>query len=127
MCLDIGNFYLMAALEYYEYIKIPLVLFQRWIIKQYNLKERALNGNVNLEMRRAVWGLPQAGILDNKLLRCEFAPHGYHECINTPSLWYHESRPITFTLVVDDFGAFLYAFLNRVHLRVHPIIKFADR
>ena len=31
-------------------------------------------------------------------------PHGYHECINMPGLWYHESRPITFTLVVDDFG-----------------------
>ncbi len=28
----------------------------------------------------------------------------YFESINIPGLWYHESRPITFTLVVDDFG-----------------------
>jgi len=27
-----------------------------------------------------------------------------YECINTPGLWRHEWRPITFTLVVDDFG-----------------------
>ncbi len=27
MCIDIKNFYLTAALEYYEYMKIPLTLF----------------------------------------------------------------------------------------------------
>jgi hypothetical protein len=32
------------------------------------------------------------------------APFGYYECVNTPGLWYHETRLITFTLVVDDFG-----------------------
>jgi hypothetical protein len=51
-----------------------------------------------------VWGLPQAGILANKQLRRKLAPFGYQECKNTPGLWYHETRPITFTLVVDDFG-----------------------
>ena len=34
MYLHIGNFYLTAALEYYEYMKIPLALFPIWIIKQ---------------------------------------------------------------------------------------------
>jgi hypothetical protein len=29
---------------------------------------------------------------------------GYNESTNTPGLWHHESRPITFGLVVDDFG-----------------------
>jgi len=51
-----------------------------------------------------VWGLPQAGILANKLLRKRLKPHGYYECINTPGLWQHATRPITFSLVVDDFG-----------------------
>ena len=55
-------------------------------------------------MRRAVWGLPQAGILANKLLKKRLAPHGYHECKQTPGLWKHTTRPISFTLVVDDFG-----------------------
>jgi hypothetical protein len=32
------------------------------------------------------------------------APFGYYECVNTPGLWYHVSRPILFTLVVNDFG-----------------------
>jgi hypothetical protein len=104
MCLDIRNFYLTAALEYLEYMQIPLALYPAWIVEQYNLKMHALNGYVHLEMRRAVWGLPQAGILANKRLRRKLAPFGYYECVNTPGLWYQVSRPISFTLVVNDFG-----------------------
>ncbi len=52
----------------------------------------------------AVWGLPQAGVLANKHLRRKLALFGYHECVNTPGLWRHETRAISFTLVVDDFG-----------------------
>ncbi len=104
MCLNIGNFYLMAALEHFEYMRIPLALFPIWIVEQYNLKKHLLNRFVHLEMRRAIWGLPQAGILANKQLRRKSALFGYYKCVNTPGLWYHVSRPISFTLVVDDFG-----------------------
>jgi hypothetical protein len=76
MCLDIKFFYLTAALEYFEYMKIPLELFPKWTQEQYNLKELALEGWVYIEMRRAVWGLPQAGILANKCLRRKLAPFG---------------------------------------------------
>jgi hypothetical protein len=55
-------------------------------------------------MRCAVWGLPQAGILAHKFLHQCLLPHGYYKCNNTPSLWKHETRPIAFTLVVDNFG-----------------------
>jgi hypothetical protein len=51
-----------------------------------------------------MWGLPQAGILVNKKLKRKLAPFGYRECIDTPGLWKHKSWPLTFTLVVDDFG-----------------------
>jgi hypothetical protein len=102
MCINIKIFYLTAALDYYEYMKIPLALFPEWIKTQYNLNTHARDGFVFLEIRRA--GLPQAGILANKLLRKRLKPHGYYECVNTLGLWRHATRPITFTLVVDDFG-----------------------
>ena len=44
MCLDIGNFYLSAALEYYEYMKMPLALFPAWTIQQYQLHTHAKDG-----------------------------------------------------------------------------------
>jgi hypothetical protein len=100
MCLDIKNFYLFAPLDKFEYMKMPLALFPSWIVKQYNLTEHVLNGFIYLEMRRAVWGLPQAGILANKLLRKRLLPHGYYKCANMPGLWKHKTRPISFTLDV---------------------------
>jgi hypothetical protein len=51
-----------------------------------------------------VWGLPQAVTLANKQLRHILASFGYQECKNTPGLWYHETRPITFTVMVNNFG-----------------------
>ncbi len=69
-------------------------------------------------MWQAVWGLPQAGILANKRLRQKLAPFGYDKCVNTPGLWRHESRPLTFTLVVDNFGV---KFVNKED--VDPLIS----
>ncbi len=105
MCLDIIFFYLMAALEYFKYMKIPPALFPSpsWIVEQYDLAKHQKDGWLYLEMRQAVWGLPQAGILANKKLRRKLAPFRYYECVETPGLWKHESWPLTFTLVVDDF------------------------
>jgi hypothetical protein len=103
MCLDIGIFFLTATLDRYEYMKMPISLFPPWIIAQYNLLTKVVGGYVYLQMQKAVWGLPQAGILANKLLHKRLALHGYYKCKNTPGLWKHTSRPISFTLVVDDF------------------------
>ncbi len=61
MCLDIGNFYLTAALEYFEYMRMPLALFPAWTVQQYNLTKHALNGYVHLEMRKAVWACRKLG------------------------------------------------------------------
>jgi hypothetical protein len=54
MCLDLNKFYLTAALDYYEYMKMPLALFPEWIKKQYNLDTHARDGFVFLEIMRAV-------------------------------------------------------------------------
>ena len=104
MCIDLKNFYLTAKLEYYEYMTIPLAYFPPWIVNQYNLNLHALNGKVHLELRRVVWRLLQAGILANKQLQQKLAPFGYKEHANTLGLWYHKTCPISFTLVVNDFG-----------------------
>ena len=104
MCLDLNMFYLTALLDYYKYMKIPLALFPEWTKKQYNLDTHARDGFVFLEIRCAVWWLPQGGILANKLPEKRLAPHGYYECVNTPGLWRHATRLITVSLVVDKFG-----------------------
>jgi hypothetical protein len=39
-----------------------------------------------MKIRKRVYGLPQAGILANKLLKKRLAKHGYFEQPHTPSL-----------------------------------------
>jgi hypothetical protein len=104
MCLNLKKFYLSALLNQYKCMHIPLELSPPWIVAQYDLLTKVHRGCIYLEMQRAVWGLPQAGILANKLLCKRLAPHGYYECKQTPGLWKHTSWPISFTLVVDNFG-----------------------
>jgi hypothetical protein len=64
-------------LDRYEYMKMPLSLFSQDIIDHYGLLDKALNGYIYMEIRKGMYGLPQAGILANKLLKKRFAKHGY--------------------------------------------------
>ena len=51
-----------------------------------------------------MYGLPHAGKITNNRLMQHLAPYGYAPVKYTPRLWQHKTRPITFTLVTDDFG-----------------------
>eukprot|EP00957_Ditylum_brightwellii_P050104 3798188-Ditylum_brightwellii.AAC.1 len=51
-----------------------------------------------------MYGLPQTGILANKLLTQRLSEHGYYPVQHTPRLWHQKWQPVTFALVVDDFG-----------------------
>ena len=116
MCLDIKNFYLGTPMTRYEYMKMPLSVFPEHIVRQYKLDQHAKNGFVYIEIRKAIYGLPQAGILANQLLRRRLRPHGYYEVLHTPGLWKHTTRPTQFTLTVDDFGVKYIGRDNAIHL-----------
>jgi hypothetical protein len=103
-CADVKNFYLETPMDRYEYMRIPARQIPEAFLDAYDLRSKILNGHLYMEIRRGMYGLPQAGILANKLLRKRLEPHGYFEVQNTPGLWKHRTRPTVFTLVVDDFG-----------------------
>ena len=83
---------------------MPLHLFPHHTIDQYKLQENAQNGKFYLEVRKAIYGLPQAGALTNKQLKKFLSPDGYYEVAHTPGLWRHATISMQFSLVVDDFG-----------------------
>ncbi len=103
MCIDLKNFYLSAPLDQYEYMRIPISMFPAWRVAQYDLPHKVVKGHIYLKMQWVVWGLPQAGILANKFLHKRLTPHGYYECKQMPGLWKHATRPILFTMVVNNF------------------------
>ena len=83
---------------------LQLSLLTDEIITHYKLKDISDDGYVYCEIQRGMYGLAEAGILANKLLASCLEREGYYQCQFTPSLWRHTWCPITFTLVVDDFG-----------------------
>ena len=86
-------------------MKLQITQIPDEIIAEYNLKHKVhSDGVVYIEIQKGMYGLPQAGMLANKLLKCRLAQHRYYEVRHTPGYWRHTWRPIDFTLVVDDFG-----------------------
>jgi hypothetical protein len=104
MMMDIKNYYLGTPLPRFEYMKMLLSRFPEEIIQKYNLNALAVDGWVHIEIRKGMYGLKQAGLLVNQLLQTRLAPFGYYPSRHTPRLWLHKTRPISFTLVVDDFA-----------------------
>ena len=102
---DVKNFYLNTPMERSEYMKIPLSHIPDEIITEYSLRNKVHHdSSIYIEIQKGMYGLPQAGMLANKLLKRRLAKHGYYEVRHTPGYWRHVWRPIDFTLVVDDFG-----------------------
>ena len=101
---DVKNFYLNNTMENFRYMKIPLNFITAEIMKKYNINDITSNGYVYIEIRKAMYGLKEAGIIAYQLLVKNLAPHGYHPCTHTPGHWKYVTRKIMFNLAVDDFG-----------------------
>ena len=105
MILDINNFYLNTPLGRYEYLQLKLTNLPEDVIEHYDLKDKSTSdGYVYVEIRKGMYRLPQARLLAQELLKKRLMKHGYTQSKVTPGFWIHSWRPISFTLIVDDFG-----------------------
>ena len=104
MCADIANLYLNNPMNRYEYMKLPLDISPEEIIQQYNLRDLSHKGFVCMVIQKGMYGLPQAGKIANDKLKLHLAKFGYKPAPITPGLWMHQTHPLQFSLVVDDFG-----------------------
>jgi hypothetical protein len=117
MMMDIKNYYLGTPLPRFEYMKMLLSRFPEEIVQKYNLTALAVDGWVYIEIRKGMYGLKQVGLLANQLLQTSLAPFGYYPARHTPGLCLHKTRPISFTLVVDDFAVKYVGKQHAEHLR----------
>ena len=104
MTLDIKDYYYGTPMDDFEYAQILLALILQEIIDQYNLSSLAVNGRVYYEVRKGMPGLKQAGAIAHTCLTKHLNAHGYYQARYTPSLLKNTTLPISFTLVVNDFG-----------------------
>jgi hypothetical protein len=70
MMIDISNFYLMTPLKRPEYIRMKIDNLPDEIVNKYKLRAMVNKlGMVYIEVTKGMFGLPQAGLLTNKLLK----------------------------------------------------------
>ena len=74
---DINHFYLQTHLPHLEYARIKLSDIPEEFTQEYNLLEYVHDGWIYLEIRGGIYGLPQAGMLTNKLLETCLNAAGY--------------------------------------------------
>ena len=104
MTLDIKDFYYGTAMARYKYMKLALAFIPDEIIQQYSLRTLSSDSWVYLEIRKGTPGLKQASRITNDRLKARLAYFGFAPVSRTPALWKHDTKPILFSLVVDDFG-----------------------
>ena len=114
---DISNLYIQTPIDCTGYVFIKLSDIPQGFIDEYDLLDYVQDGFVYFEINRVVYGLPQSGILANKLLKERLSKHGYYQCTTTPGLWRHKWRPILFSLIVDEFGVEYVGDRHAHHLR----------
>jgi hypothetical protein len=100
MGIDVKNVYLNTHMDRYEYMRLPIDLMPAEIIIQYNLLPLVHNRFVYVEMRKGMYGLPQAGMLANKLLKKRLAKHGYCPTKHQTHAWPLETRHTSCPLFV---------------------------
>ena len=71
-----------------------------------------------------MYGLPQAGKIAHYALIQHLFPFGYHPTSHTPGLWVHDTKPLSFVLVVDAFGIKYRNNSDAKHLLTHLIKKY---
>ncbi|KAL7474779.1 hypothetical protein ACHAW6_000731 [Cyclotella cf. meneghiniana] len=101
---DLKNVYINTPMDQPEYMKLKLNLIPTEVVQKHNLHKFENHGWIYLCINLGMYGLPQAGILANKLLTKRLSEAGYYQCQFIPGLWQHVWKPLTFCLIVDDFG-----------------------
>ena len=100
----------------YEYMKLDLACILDEIIDQYSLRTLSSDGWFYLEIQKGMPGLKQAGRISNDRLKSHLAHFGFAPVPITLALWKHATKPIIFSLVVDDFGVKYIVKENADHL-----------
>jgi hypothetical protein len=103
MTIDFKDFFLHTRLQTPEYAWVTLAQIPPATQAKYHIDDLVVNGKVLVEINDGIYGLPQSGLLAQLDLIKLLAANGYH-MTSTSCLFRHETRDITFSLIVDDFG-----------------------
>ena len=104
MTVDVKDFYINTILPRPEFMWMPLRLIPIEYRPKLGMEFLAEDSRILLQVDKALYGLPQAGLLAQTELIAHLADHGFIQSPTTPCLFSHITDPsLRFVLWVDDF------------------------
>ena len=100
----------------YEYMKLALASIADKIIEQYSLRTLSSDGWVYLDIRKGMPCLKETSRIANDRLKAHLVQFVFAPVPRTLALWKHDTKPIFFSLVNDDFGVKYIGKENANHL-----------
>jgi hypothetical protein len=103
--IDPKDFYLNTPMGRLEFMHMKLSDLPPKFVNLYDLEQMANNnGIIFVKIQKGMYGLPQAGILAQNLLKKWQNLHGYHKSKITLHLLEHNWQPISSTFCVNNFS-----------------------
>ena len=124
MCMDVKYFYLNNQIDREEYIMIQISMIPQEFVDKYNFIEKLNNIYFFARVTKGMYGIPQAGWIAHDDLVKRLEPYRYHTSSKNTGLWKHNSQPINFTLLVDDFGVKYSGKDHALHLKAELELKY---
>jgi hypothetical protein len=113
--IDLKDFYLNTPMAHPEFMRMKLAELSKEFARIYKQHDLAnTNKYISIKIQKGMYGLPQAGIPVQELLKKRLNKHGYCQSPITPGLWQHNFHLTSFTLCVDDFGI---KYVGREHVK----------
>ena len=66
--VDVKNFYINNLMSNHEYYMIAISLIRQYIIDNYNLMGKKINGFLYVRIKKGMYALVQAGIIAHMML-----------------------------------------------------------
>ena len=99
MTIGIQDFYLHTPMAQSEYLRLKLSDLPNSVVQHYNLEDKATrDGYMYVDIKRGMYGLPQAGLIAQQLIEKQLNKKGYHKSEIIPGLWKHKWHLICFSL-----------------------------
>ena len=76
----------------HEFLQMYIDLIPPEFVEKYDLYTKVLNGYIYVRIIQCMYGLPQAGMLANNLLKEWLGNHGCFEVPHTPGLFAHKTH-----------------------------------
>lgn len=116
--MDLKRYVFANTNENPEYMKMAIKYFPEDIRQRYNLYQLVDNEYIYIKIKKGMYGLNQATLLDYEMLLEIINKAGFHQIPTSLGLLKHDTKQKISSLYVENFGIKYYNMEDLEHLKI---------